>query len=447
MNMKNSPILAALLLTLTACGGNSGSEPAPAPVAGALVFEPIDNQIELSDDPVTPVPVPATPINQQQNEQQTVQQAEQQVVQQPVPEPEPTPATPVTPVQETPAEAEPAVPAVAEPEPPQTVDTDPVTEEPASQPLREQLVATGDCAAPAAGSTVTSQTTPVKANDNPFFYPAMGPQCVSPASQFDGPGLAYGDFLLSNNAWNGQTSTWDWQQCIALTESSNGSILPSWTFDWGNEDDLQPGLFEWEVKTYPEIIYGYKSNDEISAPCSSTGLPVKVSNLPDYTIDYSYQAPITNNRIGDLGDENNNPSMVTGGDRNVAIESFFHTSCDIQRGASSNMELELMVWLESGAERLPSGQPPIAQFTSSAGQTYDVYTKSNNYVAYLAQNPVRTGSLNWSEFIDDATTNASTYSVKTLQSDWCMANIIFGSEIWWGEGSVSLDHYQISRSY
>ncbi len=433
MKIKYSPILLAFLLTLTACGGNSGSEPVTATQTSTLVSESTTDAGELLDDSVTPEPVLAAPETTQQPEQQPVQ----------------TPDNSATTPQQPTDDSESAEPATTDPVPtePVIVDTDPVDEESEPLPVQEQLLATGDCAAPAAGSTVTSQTTPVKANDNPFFYPAMGPQCVSPPSQFDGPGLAYGDFLLSNNAWNGQTSTWNWQQCIALTEASNGSILPSWSFDWGNEDDLQPGFFEWEVKTYPEIIYGYKSNDEISAPCSSTGLPVKVSNLPDYTIDYSYRAPLTDNRIGDLGDENNNPSMVTGGDRNVAIESFFHTSCDIQRGASSNMELELMVWLESGAERLPSGQPPIAQFTSSAGQTYDVYTKSDNYVAYLAQNTVRTGSLNWSEFIDDATANASTYGVKTLQSEWCMANIIFGSEIWWGEGSVNLDRYQISRQY
>jgi len=266
-------------------------------------------------------------------------------------------------------------------------------------------------------------------------------------NQFSGPGLTYGDFLLSNNAWNGQTSTWDWEQCIALTEAADDSILPSWSFDSGYEDALQPEFFEWEVKTYPEIIYDYKSNDEISAPCSRTGLTAKVSDLPTYSIDFSYRTPLTDNRVGDLGDENNNPSTVTGGDRDVAIESFFHTSCDIQRGVSGNMELELMVWLESGAKRLPSGQPPTAQFTTTAGQTYDVYTKDDNYVAYLTQNPTRTGTLNFSEFINDATANAATYGVKTLQNDWCMANIIFGSEIWWGEGSVNLDRYQITSQY
>ena len=291
-----------------------------------------------------------------------------------------------------------------------------------------------------------SQSAPVHENDNPWYYPVMGPQCVATDNQFDGPGLAFGDFLLINNAWNATASNFDWQQCIALT-ASNGTIVPSWNYDWGNEDDLQDGLFEWEVKSYPELIYGYKSNEEISAPCSATGLPATVAGLPEISIAYSYRAPVTDKRVGDKGDEANNPIPVTGGDRNVAIESFFHSSCDIRRGDNSNMELELMVWLEMGNERLPSGQPPVARYTGEDGQVYNVYTKSDNYVAYVAQNPTTAGTLNWTEFVNDARANATTYGVKYLENNWCMANVIFGSEIWWGEGSVVLDQYEITSKF
>ena len=496
MKMNNSPILAALLVTLSACGGNSDSEPTSAQQPGLVISAPGNNPGSLLNDPVTATPIDVTepdpvipepvqqPVQQPTNPIALVQdtpdpveptsadpaptqptlteppepieqepQVTQEPEQQPVQQPEQQPTSPPEPVQDTP---DPIEPVSADPAPTQPIPTEPEPTEPVEQAdpveveppvAQEPEVSTGGCVVPQAGSTVVSQTTPVKPSDNPSFYPSMGPQCVSPSNQFDGPGLAFGDFLLSNNAWNGRQSTWEWQQCIALTEASDGSILPSWSYDWGNEDDLQPGLFEWEVKTYPEIIFGHKSNQEISAPCSSTGLPAKVSDLPDYSIGYTYRAPLTDNRVGDLGDENNNPSTVTGGDRNVAIETFFHSSCDIIRGASSNMELELMVWLEAGNERLPSGEPPVAQFTSGNGQTYDVYTKSNNYVAYVAQNPVRSGTLNYSEFINDTIGNSTSYGVKTLQNDWCMANIIFGSEIWWGEGSVNVDFYQITRQY
>lgn len=324
----------------------------------------------------------------------------------------------------------------------ETGNTDTGTEEP------DPAVTVGDCTVPAAGTTLVSATTPVASIGNPY-YPDMGPQCVVPGSQFDGPGLQYGDFLLTNNAWNGQQSTWDWQQCISVTAAADGSILPSWTFDWGNEDDLQPGLFEWEVKSYPEIIYGAKSNTEVSAPCASTGLPVLMQDVPEISIAYNYRTTLTNSRVGDQGDEANNPVAVTGGDRNIALETFFHSSCDVQRGSTSNMELELMVWLEVGNERLPSGSAPAHTFTNSAGQIYDVYTKPGNdkYVAYVAQNVVQADTLEWNDFINDARTNAGTYNIRAIQDSWCLANVIFGSEIWWGEGSVNLDYYQITSRF
>ncbi|OED42452.1 hypothetical protein AB833_07415 [Chromatiales bacterium (ex Bugula neritina AB1)] len=326
--------------------------------------------------------------------------------------------------------------------------SDPVSPPPQTDSPVAPVIAAGSCSPPPAGSTLVSETTPVRSTGN-NYYPDMGPQCVYPASQFDGPGLGYGNFLIINNAWNGQTSSADWSQCITLNTAADGSVNPSWNYNWGNEDDLKPGYFEWEVKSYPEVIYGAKSSTEMSAPCSSTGLPAPVSQLPDLSIAYSYRSQQSGKRVGDRGDENNNPTRVTGGDRNVAIESFFHSSCEISRGSNSNIELELMVWLEVGNERLPSGSAPEFTYTSRSGELYDVYTKpgAGNYLAYVAKNPVRNGTLSWSEFIDDARANAGNYDINAVKDSWCLANVIFGSEIWWGEGSINLDYYQITRQY
>ncbi len=397
--MKNL-ILASTLILLSACGGSSSTS--------------TDTGVIGNDNPATPE-TPTTPE---------------------------TPGTPDTPP-ETPGTPD------TPPETPGTPDTPPETPgTPGTPDTPEPEIAAGSCAPGTSGTTLVSNTTPVRTTGN-AYYPDMGPQCVYPASQFDGPGLSYGDFLIINNAWNGQTSTADWSQCISIAAAGDGSINPSWTFDWGNEDDLQPGFFEWEVKSYPEVIYGAKSATEMSAPCESTGLPAPVSQLPDLSIAYSYSSQLTDNRIGDKGDEANNPATVSGGDRNVAIESFFHSSCEITRGVSSNMELELMVWLEVGNERLPSGSAPQYVYTNTAGEQYDVYTKagSDNYLAYVAKNPVRSGTLDWSAFIEDARSNAGNYGIKALQDSWCLANVIFGSEIWWGEGSINLDYYQITRTY
>lgn len=313
----------------------------------------------------------------------------------------------------------------------------------------DPIIIVGGCQTPASGTTLVSSTGPVRSTGN-SYYPDNGPQCVTPNNQFNGPGLGFGDFLLSNNAWNGDKSTWNWSQCISLTPNTGGSVAPSWAYDWGNEDDLQPGYQEWEVKSYPEILFGEKSNTEVSGSCTETGLPVKYSDMPDIDIAYSYRSTQTNNRVGDLGDENNNPVPVTGGDRNIAVESFLHASCDIKRGADSNREFELMVWLDHGAERLPSGSPPISTYTDASGGIYDVYVKGAadpGYIAYVARNEVTSGTLDWDAFFDDAKNNAGSYGIKAINEDWCLANILFGSEIWWGEGDFTLDQYQITQSY
>ncbi len=307
----------------------------------------------------------------------------------------------------------------------------------------------GACVSPGSGSVLVSTTGPVRSAGH-SFYPDSGPQCVGPSNQFDGPGLRFGDFLLSNNAWNGDKSSFEWSQCISLTENTDGSVIPGWDYDWGNEDDLQPGYKEWEVKSYPEILYGVKSEGESSGSCESIGLPVPYDKMPTIDISYSYRATQTNNRVGDLGDENNNPVPVTGGDRNVAIESFLHSSCEIERGENSNREFELMVWLEHGDERLPSGSPPASVYTDSQGRLFDVYVKGqadSGYIAYVAQTEISNGSINWNEFFNDAKANAASYGIKTIKDNWCLANILFGSEIWWGEGDFALDYYQITRRY
>ena len=305
------------------------------------------------------------------------------------------------------------------------------------------------CTLPSTGTTVVSSTGPIRSTGN-SFYPDNGPQCVVPSNQFNGPGLRFGDFLLLNNAWNGDKSSWNWSQCIALSANADGSVVPSWTYDWGNEDDLQPGFQEWEVKSYPEIIYGAKSQTELSAECGTTGLPVPYKSLPDIDITYSYRAPETSSREGDLNDANGVSQTVYGGDRNVAIESFLHSSCEIIRGAESNREFELMVWVEHGNERLPSGSPPVSVFTDSAGRLYDIYVKGADdpgYIAYVAQETATSGTLNWNEFFADASANAGAYGVNAIDPDWCLANILFGTEIWWGEGSFTMDYLQIQRSY
>ena len=290
-------------------------------------------------------------------------------------------------------------------------------------------------------------------------------QCLTLQDTINGnyPGvITAGDFILSVNAWNfGAAGNYDWEQCIFANSDSLG-----WTYDWGAGGG--PGDFN--VRSYPELIYGVKSGGEISGSSSreGTGLPARIDLLPAITIDYDF----TSNENGPARtvQASANPLFPNGtiirGERNIAVESFFHPSdpdgnCPasvVERsGGSSNHTYEMMVWLDSGAERLPAGPSGFVTTATIDGASWDIYTKSNDlkYVAFVSNNPSLTGTLDWSAFIEWTSNNAhrvselfgaQTDSVQ-LQDDWCLANILVGNEIWWGGGSFSINEWQINRTY
>jgi hypothetical protein len=299
------------------------------------------------------------------------------------------------------------------------------------------------------------------------FFPignVAADQCLTRQDALSGnyPGsITAGDFILSINAWNfGAAGGYNWEQCI-FANSALG-----WTYDWGAGGG--PGDFN--VRSYPELIFGVKSGGEISGDSSreGTGLPVRVDNLPDITIDYSF----TSNQTGPArtAQASVTPRFPNGstifGERNIAVESFFHPSdangnCPasvVQRGSGqSNHTYEMMVWLDSGAERLPAGPSGYVTTINLDGGTYDVYTKNNDlkYVAFVRTNPSLTGTINWTSFIEWTRNNAhrvtQLYGAQTnsvqLQGDWCLANILVGNEIWWGAGDFTINQWQINRSY
>ncbi len=269
-----------------------------------------------------------------------------------------------------------------------------------------------------------------------------------------------GDFILATNAWNaGAAGSFDWEQCIYADE--NG-VAAGWNYNWGSGG----GSGDYFVRSYPELIYGVKSQGEISAPQSVTGLPVRVDEMPFISIDYSfgssqYGTPRTVNA-------SNNPRYPNGsiisGERNIAIESFLHPSdasgnCPasvVQRGnGASNHVYEIMVWLDSGAERLPAGPSDFVTSVVLDGAGYNVYTKNSDrkYVAFVAQNPQSSGTVNWTTFVEwsklyahrvQQEFGANTNSVQ-IQNDWCVANILIGTEIFWGAGDFNIYNWQINQ--
>lgn len=289
-------------------------------------------------------------------------------------------------------------------------------------------------------ATYSSLAYPVKSNDS-RQHDNFGPQSVSAGNETNYPGLRYGDFLLKNNAWNLYNTRYnDWYQTIALEESGN-SIVAKVDWDYGVQSDLNS---IYNVTAYPEIIYGTKSQNEISGDPGEIGLPVSVNQSPVWTIDYSFSYT---ERLS----SNNSFSTSPDSEFNIAIESFWHSSCDIQRDSDPRREnrvFELMVWLKV-RQRKPSGQAPVNRLTTSDGRMFDVYTKPENpeYIAYVATEELATGSIQYSEIIQDAIDNSSSYSIYQVQPTDCMANILMGPEIWHGAGTLYWNKFQINRDY
>ncbi len=307
------------------------------------------------------------------------------------------------------------------------------------------------------GTTYTSTFTPISG--------VTADQCLTRQDTIDRnyPGaITAGDFILSINAWNfGAAGNYNWEQCIF----ANGGGL-GWTYDWG----AGGGSGDFFVRSYPELIFGVKSGGEISGSSAreGTGLPERIDRLPFISIDYDFSS--NENGPARAVDASSNPRFPNGttifGERNIAIESFFHPSdangnCPasvVQRGnGQSNHTYEIMVWIDSGAERLPAGPNDFVTTVTLDGASYNVYTKDNDrkYIAFVRTSPSLSGTLNWSTFINWTSANAhrvsSLYGANTnsvqLQDTWCLANILVGNEIWWGEGDFTINQWQINRTY
>jgi len=272
-----------------------------------------------------------------------------------------------------------------------------------------------------------------------------------------------GDFLLMQNAWRAWRAApgYNWNQSVFANR--NGAPI-SFSYDWGPGT---PGINgrasdDFYVRAYPELIYGIKDEFRTSATKAEIGLPVRVDELPFIEIDYAFDGP----QFGTprTVDASVNPRFPNGttisGERNVAVESFLYTGdCDdslnVNRSNGSNHAYEVMVWLDSGAERLPAASADYVTTVSLSGASYNVYTKTSDerYIAFVAVNPETKGSIVWNDFIDWARNNAhlveQNFGARAnsvqIQDSWCVANIIIGTEIFWGAGNFDLYDWTITQ--
>lgn len=243
------------------------------------------------------------------------------------------------------------------------------------------------------------------------------------------PSVAYDKYVVLNNTWNSRAmNSSAWNQKIYVNEDNFGNVRPTWTYDWLGQFDGG----EIEVKAYPEVLYGPKLGTHISGSKAETGLPELVRNLPEFVVNYSYTETGT-------------------AERNVALESFFHDSCNIAGPCDEvdNRVYEMMIWVENPTIRTPGDLALTGVMIDN--RLWNVYIKprsNKHYIAFTAQDSQPTGTLNWNRFVEWTTAWTAEKSVElgidVLSPDFCMGAIEIGTEMWWGAGSFTLNQFDVS---
>ncbi len=232
--------------------------------------------------------------------------------------------------------------------------------------------------------------------------------------------ISYGDYVLQNNTWNdSEVYSNDWHQCIEMTGSSSRYIA-KWDYNWLAKDRGN----EFSVKSYPQVYYGRKTRNSVSGTPEKLGLPAPLNQLPNFKVKYKYS-------------ETGNP------ERNVALESFFHTSCEAEEW---NKQFEMMVWVGVPVTRGPG--PKVAEVTID-GEVWNVHVNPNldwAYVAFVAQRPKQEGWLDWNKFVEWTRYNGPAYGVPRIQNNTCMGAIEIGTETFWGQGTFTLHEFKVVRN-
>jgi len=263
----------------------------------------------------------------------------------------------------------------------------------------------------------------------------LTPQTSNPSVCTIWPSVSYDDIIVLNNIWNaGQVSSTNWTQSIGATESDTSSPIATWDYDWLGETDGDRTA----VKAYPQIIYGNKLGTHVSASKQVTGLPETVGGLPEFKVEFAF----TETLEGDV-------------ERNVALESFFHDSCDVTGPCdlNDNRAYEMMIWVVNPDSNKPGTLAATGVMIDN--RLWDVYVKQRTddqvgYIAFAAQTPFTEGTLQWNRFVDYtqqySNENSAVQGIKKLTPDLCMAAVEMGTELWWGKGSFTLDKFEVTRN-
>lgn len=229
--------------------------------------------------------------------------------------------------------------------------------------------------------------------------------------------IGYGNYRLQNNTWNdSEVYSNNWSQCIELAGSA-GNYVAKWDYNWLQRNEGN----EYAVKSYPQVYYGRKTRYNLSGTVEETGLPASVNNMRQWWVEYDFS------ETGTV-------------ERNVALESFFHTSCEAEEW---NKQYEMMVWV--GVPNIRTPGTPLTTVTLS-GQEWDVYINPAlgwAYVAFVAKQPSNSGVLDWNAFVNWSRFEGPANGVPAMAQNTCMGAIEIGTETFWGSGTFTLNKFNV----
>ena len=230
--------------------------------------------------------------------------------------------------------------------------------------------------------------------------------------------IGYGNYKLQNNVWNSTAVYFNnWSQCIELT-GGPGNYVAKWDYNWLDRSQGN----DFAVKSYPQVYIGRKTQYNLSGSVAETGMPVRVDSMPQFWVEYDFSET----------------GIV---ERNVALESFIHNSCEAEE---YNKQFEMMVWVGVPTIRTPG---TLQTTVNLGGQEWDVYTNPSlgwAYVAFVARQPHNSGTLNWNEFINWSRDVGPQFGVPGMNRNGCMGAIEIGTETFWGTGTFTLNRFRVN---
>jgi len=209
-----------------------------------------------------------------------------------------------------------------------------------------------------------------------------------------------GPYIIENNIW-GQGSINNYTQCIYITEDSSFG----WNWDWPNQG--------YNVKAYPEVIYGKKP---WSTQSTHPSLPLKIGDVESFVVDF-------------------NLTMSGSGSYNLAFE-FWVTSDSMSM--EDEITTEVMIWTDQNIIEPAGTQIAIPFFDGYYYNLYQEIFDGWTYFAFVSDTPQHQGTLNVYNFL------SYMVALGLLDQDEYIGSFEMGNEVVYGTGSTDIHEFSVS---